>query len=367
MMPVDNGEVWHQADNGTKLPIVSERGDSGPVLAPYGVDETGERVYRHVLRVGQTSLADLASRLRLSATEARNASEHLWNLGLVSVRDGVVFSISPRLAINRLADREVTDLLRRERHVGRLRSAVPGYLFEEHADIETLVHPVTVDSNDLSEGAASFESLVRETTGELLFVHPVQWLDGPHWPKMQAVARGNPRRDRPVRTIFPEAALVNPEVMELIRDGAALGEVGRLLPAPPAWLAVLGADTALLPQVAGGRPGTRVVVRAAPVVAVFRALFEELWSRAAPLHVDDQTGAVRTPMRDAWTSTDAAAWMGQKEVLQLLATGAKDETIARRLGVSLRTVRRRVAELMDELEAPTRFAAGVEAARRGWL
>ena len=47
--------------------------------------------------------------------------------------------------------------------------------------------------------------------------------------------------------------------------------------------------------------------------------------------------------------------------------GAKDEQIARTLGLSLRTVRRRVADLMIELGVDTRFQAGVEAARRGWL
>ena len=34
---------------------------------------------------------------------------------------------------------------------------------------------------------------------------------------------------------------------------------------------------------------------------------------------------------------------------------------------ALRTVRRRVADLMDELGADSRFQAGVEAVRRGWL
>ena len=38
-----------------------------------------------------------------------------------------------------------------------------------------------------------------------------------------------------------------------------------------------------------------------------------------------------------------------------------------KLGLSLRTVRRRVADLMTELGADSRFQAGVEAARRGWL
>ena len=45
----------------------------------------------------------------------------------------------------------------------------------------------------------------------------------------------------------------------------------------------------------------------------------------------------------------------------------KDEQIARELGLSLRTVRRRVAEVLDELGATSRFQAGVEAVRRGWV
>jgi DNA-binding NarL/FixJ family response regulator len=54
-------------------------------------------------------------------------------------------------------------------------------------------------------------------------------------------------------------------------------------------------------------------------------------------------------------------------LLALMAAGLKDEVVARRLGLSLRTVRRRIANLMDELGADTRFQAGLEAARRGWL
>ena len=54
-------------------------------------------------------------------------------------------------------------------------------------------------------------------------------------------------------------------------------------------------------------------------------------------------------------------------LLAQLADGAKDEQIARKLDVSLRTVRRRIAALMTDLGVDTRFQAGVEAARRGWL
>jgi DNA-binding NarL/FixJ family response regulator len=54
-------------------------------------------------------------------------------------------------------------------------------------------------------------------------------------------------------------------------------------------------------------------------------------------------------------------------LLGQLAAGAKDEQIARALGMSLRTVRRRVAEVTHELGAQSRFQAGVEAVRRGWV
>ena len=47
--------------------------------------------------------------------------------------------------------------------------------------------------------------------------------------------------------------------------------------------------------------------------------------------------------------------------------GTRVEEICRKLGIGLRTVRRRVAELMTELGVDTRFQAGVEAVRRGWL
>jgi DNA-binding NarL/FixJ family response regulator len=54
-------------------------------------------------------------------------------------------------------------------------------------------------------------------------------------------------------------------------------------------------------------------------------------------------------------------------LLRQLSRGAKDEQIARSLGVSLRTVRRRMADLFEELGVESRFQAGVEAVRRGWI
>ncbi|MCP9973827.1 DNA-binding response regulator [Streptomyces somaliensis] len=56
-----------------------------------------------------------------------------------------------------------------------------------------------------------------------------------------------------------------------------------------------------------------------------------------------------------------------RPVLDALATGLTDEAAAARLGVSTRTYSRRVGELLAVLGTTSRFRAGVEAARRGWL
>jgi DNA-binding NarL/FixJ family response regulator len=58
---------------------------------------------------------------------------------------------------------------------------------------------------------------------------------------------------------------------------------------------------------------------------------------------------------------------GERELLLPLAKGMTDEAAAKRLGVSLRTVRRQMAALMERLGASSRFEAGLKAAQRGWL
>lgn len=50
-------------------------------------------------------------------------------------------------------------------------------------------------------------------------------------------------------------------------------------------------------------------------------------------------------------------------IIQLLGTGLKDEAIARRVGMSLRTTRRHIADIMKLLGAESRFQAGILAAR----
>lgn len=84
-------------------------------------------------------------------------------------------------------------------------------------------------------------------------------------------------------------------------------------------------------------------------------IFETVWSISVPL--SRTRGATRDePINER-----------ERSILAMMAAGATDATIARNLDISQRTVLRVIADLCRRLGAQTRFQAGVQAARRGWL
>lgn len=57
----------------------------------------------------------------------------------------------------------------------------------------------------------------------------------------------------------------------------------------------------------------------------------------------------------------------ERALVQSLALGGTDDIAARRLGISTRTLRRRVAALMTRLDATSRFQVAANAAHSGLL
>jgi len=94
--------------------------------------------------------------------------------------------------------------------------------------------------------------------------------------------------------------------------------------------------------------GAAMVVVEPVLVQGLLCLFEATWA-----------GCIR--------ATSDNPTLDERNLLERLATGSTDEVIARLLGISDRQVRRRTASLLRRLGASSRFAAGAEAVRRGWL
>ncbi|MDQ3576117.1 MAG: helix-turn-helix transcriptional regulator [Actinomycetota bacterium] len=97
-----------------------------------------------------------------------------------------------------------------------------------------------------------------------------------------------------------------------------------------------------------------VLHRHPAVVKTTVDLFERVWRSATPI--------------DHFNGTDSAELTPREQfLLSLLADGVTDDAAAKRLGVSVRTIRRIIAELKDRFGANNRFQLGIEATNRGWL
>jgi DNA-binding CsgD family transcriptional regulator len=104
----------------------------------------------------------------------------------------------------------------------------------------------------------------------------------------------------------------------------------------------------------GSAADVALVVRAKPVVTTLASVFHADWDASVPLPepVPDESRLATEPAR---------------RILDLLGAGYRDAAAASELGLSIRTYRRHVAELMSELRAESRFQAGVRAAHLGLL
>jgi DNA-binding NarL/FixJ family response regulator len=149
-----------------------------------------------------------------------------------------------------------------------------------------------------------------------------------------------------VRKIYPYAVLLDDEQSKRMQEMAEAGSEVRLVTRLPSMLVVVDGQTAVIPMVSAGIPDGGVIIRQHTIVAAMMALFAKCWEQSQPL-ADTATGEL-SPAETA--------------VIKLLATGAKDDAIARQLGTSVRTIRRIVGNLMRRAGVNSRFAFGVWAA-----
>lgn len=319
--------------------------------SPLGLDAELDRLYRDLHSSVGATVEDVALARDLTVEQGRELIAPLVDQGMVKVVDGTV-TIVPlkRVLLERLE--EQSGVIRHE--VGRLeRVATALRALEEESDSPAVPadDSIRLDA-EVVHGPAPLETLLDWITtgrGELMFMRPDQWRF-PTEPAIAAafkVALGQGRR---ARGIYPVRALH--QARSVLTDRAATGEEIRLLPDVPSRLAIVGETRALLPEFPGVANERALVLRDAGLVAHLKLYFEEMWEQAVALPVFEARD-VRGEAR--------------RLLLSELADGARDEQIARKLGIGLRTVRRRIAQVMLELGAESRFQAGVEAVRRGWI
>ncbi|MTD56708.1 response regulator transcription factor [Amycolatopsis pithecellobii] len=174
------------------------------------------------------------------------------------------------------------------------------------------------------------------------------------WTSQRRSAMTHPSRlKHRARKLYRPGALIEPGRAEHVRELRRLGAEVRITTNEISETIVIDQRIAILAgDRASGERSYRVVTQLEVVLSV-TSLFNAAWRAATELEVFD--------LRFAEVRVLAP------RILDLLASGCKDETAARTLGLGLRTYRRRVAELMSALGATSRFQAGARARELGMV
>ncbi len=295
-----------------------------------GISAIEERVYRAMLRDPDITVADCAQSLGISPGRCRASIRRLVAAGLLEhtgTRAGSARPVDPRVALGSL-------IRGRQGELDRLDAAI----------------------------STRFRDLLSSAE------HDIVCLDAPPYvldsDECEALEVSALRRGARFRSLYSTEALNNPGKLAYINAMVRTGEQARLLRTVPLKLFVVDRGTAVLP-LTGSEAGSRfraVVIQRSTLTDALYALFEVLWRDAIPWPADPSgNGSGPRPGGGAALTDDEHA------LLRYLVSGMKDEAIARHLGCSRRTLRRRIDALLDRLGATSRFQAGALAAQRGWL
>ncbi|MEU6948092.1 LuxR family transcriptional regulator [Streptomyces sp. NPDC046316] len=321
----------------------------GEALRLLGVDEAACRVYLALLERAPAPLSTIGTAAGLGGEELAAAYGELADAGLASAAEGdadVVAPVSPAAGLEILARHRAAELEESRIAVGgafesfrRRRLAA----YDDH-----LVEVVTGDAVGprMRQAWASAREQIRQFESPPYFP-----LSGATEDALATLARGVTQR-----VVYSRESLEHPgHLKEVIEPCVEAGEQARVLPSVPVKLLIIDDAYALvsLSIKEADVVNTLLVVQPSGLLSALVALFEQSWQNALPFH--------------GHTTRPGGLPPADRRLLWLLAGGATDDVIARELGVSRRTLFRRLQILMARLGAANRFQMALQAQRHGWL
>jgi DNA-binding CsgD family transcriptional regulator len=318
------------------------------------LDAREEQAYRLLVGLSAAKAADLAEVAELPPHEADDVLQRLQAKGLVAVQqaDEPVFrALPPDVALG-------TTLLRRQESLEAARKTVAALSEEFRAsasrrDAHHLVE-VIVGAATLRERLRDLQESAREEILWFCRANPLAMQGADNTEEYGALSRGVR-----YRAIYERALLETPGELDSIAEGVSWGEEARALPTLPVRLAIVDRSTAVCPLVRDdesiGEPTAAVIGRGQLLDALL-ALFESHWEQATPVRLQPDDTLVAEGLDDS-----------ERFLLSLLVAGVPDKSIASQLGISRRTVQRRLDRMMALAGVDTRTGLAYQAAKRGWI
>ncbi|KAA2264238.1 LuxR family transcriptional regulator [Solihabitans fulvus] len=319
------------------------------------VDEFVILVYERILARPGSALSAIAVDLRASRIDVRRALDLLRGLRLVKDATGngeEILAVSPEAAQVELLlplERAIHDN-RSQLAAGRrqLMSFVDAFNRTQHAKPrqETIVLSTHARETELRLVEAA-----HRCTSEVLMVQPCIAQEAQEARYARPLLLDALQRGARARVLYPHAGRADTVTRSYLRDVTFAGGEVRTSNEIFDSFIVFGRDVAFIPAGVGDGNDPTVAVVYEPVIAHFLSrIFDRVWQSAMGF---DPSEAGYSGALDEVKST----------ILDLLASGLKDEVIARRVGMSERTLRRHISAIMQDLAADSRFQAGVAAAQ----
>jgi DNA-binding CsgD family transcriptional regulator len=324
------------------------------MLQALGLDELAHTIYRFALARSGCDLEDLLTGVDAPEKAVRQSVDRLVRLSLLRPLSGKLIPTRPPIALRTLLQRQQAEVLRQQQEFAGIKAAVDR-LSEEYEDAQAVGAHAGWELLETQAALHSrMERLAGLATDECAAMLPT-WMNG-----AEAVQARRPidqhllERGVSVWNIYQESIYNDragvAHARWLSANGARIGTV----PTLPLWVVLYDRETALLPVDPQNPAAGAVQVTGAGFLAGLVALFERMCQSMRTLDASCGPAADQpTPM--------------ERELLRLMSQGLTDEAVCRKLGVGLRTARRMIAELMDRLDARSRFEAGANAVDRGWL
>ena len=323
------------------------------MLEPIGISEPEERVYEVLLERGSGTVDEIAKELGWSPRKVRPLLGALEMKGLATHSPERITRYLPTpadIAVEAL-------VLKRQEEIQRARLAA--LRLQERAtqtrrsrDAETRVVEIIIGRE--AQGRV-FEQMQRTAQQEVLGVERAPYvlqLTDMNDEQKHAMARGVRYRN-----VVETDALEIPGNLKRIRAHMENGEQMRIGSELPLKMVIVDRRIAILPLHLDHAGGPALLVRSSSLLDSLCHLFELIWERATPVSFGDST-------LPASTDHGSRQLADTELLVPLLASGLNDKAIAHELGVSARTLDRRIVEFMKTVNARTRFQAGWVAALR---
>jgi DNA-binding CsgD family transcriptional regulator len=313
-------------------------------------DMSVARLYEDLLKLVPVAQRDLLARSAEPA-RVRRSLESLVDKGLVRRDgDGLLHVDPPRAALEAWA-------AAKELEAAQARASA-----ESLSRLYASVHGTGAAFVEAVQGKHAARELFRALMGsarsEVRALERGPYLSDTAATPEQAQVDGM-RRGLTVRAVYHTDVLHDVAMLSALRQSVAGGEQARVFPDVPMKLLLSDMDRGLVILARpDGREADALLVHPSKLLDVLSGLFEVFWRLGAP---------IGTATAAAPESAADQPPPDSDRLLVLMTAGLTDEAIARDLGVSERTVHRRVSRLQELLGARTRFQLGVQASRRGWL